>query len=306
MRIYLCAMLIMFVSTAATSAARTIPAQKNISIEDSVYRLNFNNGHYFFNAVIEDIPVEDIFLESAIPGILIGDELFEKTFNCFGLDNLEKQKGKKIVLLNNLYDIKYIHPITLNINDGVFTGNVFVLESYDKLALPVQNFTSKNSSKSYLKIDIPGKEMEFLSEDEWDKTDYKQFELECINGFPVVSTNLTIESNGKTGTIPNSRYIIDFGNGSLAFLMKGNKDVDFMLNNSGIEVFEAKNRDGQVISEAFMADTFIVCGHQFENQPIGVTDKMKTFQVFSGLIGLKFFTVPVIFDFKQGKFYIHK
>ncbi len=301
MRRFLCVILVMFVSTAVSLAARAI-----VPIEDSAYRLNFYNGHFYFDAVVEGIPVKDILLESAIPGLLIGEDLFEKSFNHFGLENLEKQEGKKIVLHNNSYEIEYIHPMTLNINDGVFSGKVFVLKGYDKLALPVQYFAYKNSSKPYLKIDIAGKVMEFINDEEWDKTTYRQFELERIKGFPIVSTEFTVESSGKTGVIPNSRYILDFGNGSLVFLMKWNKEVDLMLNNSGIEAFEAKNRDGQIISEAIMADTCIVCGRLFENQPIGVTDRMKPLQAFSGLIGLKFFTVPVVFDFERGKFYVRK
>lgn len=299
-------MLVMFLSTALTQIAKAISQQECVAMEDSVYRLVFNNGHFYFDAVVEDIPVKDIFLESAIPGLLIGEEMFEKAFKHFGLNNLEKQQGKKIMLHNNSYEIEYIHPMTLNINNGVFTGNVFVLKGYDKLALPIQYFAYKNSSKPYLKIDIASKVMEFINDEDWTKTDYRQFELERIKGFPIVSTEFTIESNNKTGAIPNSRYILDFGNGSLVFLMKGSKEVDLMLNNSGIEVFEAKNRAGQVISEAIMSDTCIICGRPFENQPIGVTDKMKSFQAFSGLIGLKFFTVPVVFDFERGKFYVHK
>lgn len=306
MRRFLCVILVMFVSTVVTLAARVISEQEYAPIEDSPYLLNFHNGHFYFDAVVEGVPVKDVLLESAIPGLLIGEDLFEKSFNHFGLENFEKQEGKKIVLHNNSYEIEYIHPMTLNINDGVFSGNIFVLKGYDKLALPLQYFAYKNSSKPYLYIDIAGKVMEFINDEEWDKTTYRQFELERIKGFPIVSTEFTIESNSKTGVIPNSRYILDFGNGSLVFLMKGNKEVDLMLDNSGIDVFEAKNRDGKVISEAIMADTCILCGRQFENQPIGVTDRMKPFQAFSGLIGLKFFTVPVIIDFERGKFYVHK
>ena len=277
------------------------------SSENNVVQLNFNDGHYYFDGIVEGVSVKDILLESAIPGLLIGEEMFEKIFNHFGLESLEKQEGKKIALHKNIYEIEYIHPVTISINEGVFSGKIFVLKGYDQLALPIQNFAYKDTTKPYLKIDIHNKSMQFLSGEKWnDKTDYEQFELKCIKGFPIIVSKLMIDSYEKTGVIPDSRYIIDFGNGSLLFLMKGNQDVDMMLKHSELKIVEGKNREGKVVSEAIMADTCVLCGRKYYNQPIGLTDKMKTFQGFSGLIGLKFFNMPVVFDFENGKFYVHK
>lgn len=280
---------------------------QDVENENEIYTFNYEDGHYYFDAKVNNIPVKNIFLESAIPGLLIGNEMFEKTFGRFGLENMDKQTGKKIMLHKNIYEIGYIFPMSVNINDGVFEGNIFVLKDHDMLAIPIQKFSHHDKTKPYLEIDLGNKTMKFLNETEWDnKEEYEQFELEQINGFPIITTDITVTSNGKTGNMKDSKFILDFGNGSLAFLMKGNKAVDEMLSESGLELFEGRNKNGEVVSEAIMADNSVICGREFNNLPIGLTDKMKAFQVFSGLLGVKFFTSPVVFDFVNGKFYVRK
>lgn len=147
--------------------------------------------------------------------------------------------------------------------------------------------------------------MYFLDEEAWeDKSDYSEFVLERINGMPVIETEIDIISNNVIGRIGKSKYILDFGNGALLFLMKGNEDVNQMIASSGIEVLTAKNKEGRIVSEGIYADSCTICDRKFEQVSIGLTDKMKGFQKFSGLIGLKFFTRPVILDFTNNRILI--
>lgn len=273
--------------------------------ENYIYNLKKINGHYYFDAIVEHQPVENIMIESGIPGLLIGDSLFNKCFNGLGLKDLNRETDKKIRLLNDVYAIRYIIPQTCQISKGVFTGNVFVLEGYDGLALPIQSLVSSDSTKKYLKIDLNNNQMCFLGESDWKNTaDYSVFGLELINGMPVIETDVNIVSQNNNGTINKSKYILDFGNGALLFLMKGNENVDKMITSSDIEILTAKNKEGKIVSEGIFADSCTICNRKFENASIGLTDKMKGFQKFSGLIGLKFFTQPVVFDFLNNRVFI--
>lgn len=44
---FLCIMLAMFLSTALTQIAKAISQQECVAMEDSVYRLVYNNGHFY-------------------------------------------------------------------------------------------------------------------------------------------------------------------------------------------------------------------------------------------------------------------
>lgn len=272
--------------------------------ENYIYELKNINGHYYFDAMVEHQPFENIMIESGIPGLLIGDSLFNKCFNGVEKD-WNRETDKKIRLLNDIYAIQYIRPLTCQIGNGIFTGNVFVLEGYDGIALPVQSLVCSDSTKKYLKIDLNNNQMCFLGESDWENTDdYSVFCLERINGMPVIETDVNIISQNITASIDKSKYILDFGNGALLFLMKGNENVDQMIASSGIEILTAKNKEGKIVSEGIYADSCTICNRKFEQVSIGLTDKMKGFQKFSGLIGLKFFSKPVVLDFSNNKIFI--
>ena len=272
-----------------------------------IYELKKASGHYFFDATVGGFPVKDIMVESGIPGLLIGDSLFRKCFSDIEGKYLRRENGKRIRLLNDAYAISHILPLTCRIGEGEFTGNVFVLEGYDGVALPVQSFASTDPTKKYLRIDLSRNQMCFIGERDWeDKADYNAYRLERIDGMPTIETDVSITSQNASGTIAKSKYIIDFGNGSLLFLMKGNEDVDQMIASSGIEIQNAADKEGRIVAEGIFADSCTICGRTFEQASIGLTDKMKSFHKFSGLIGLKFFTRPVVLDFSDNRIYISR
>ena len=274
--------------------------------ESYAYKLKKIGGHYYFDAMVEHLPVNDIMIESGIPGLLIGDSLFHKCFRHLDLKDLHRESGRKIRLLNDIYAIHHILPLSCQIGNGIFTGNVFVLEGYNGMALPVQSLACSDSTKKYFRIDLANSQMGFWGEADWvNKADYRAFELEQVNGMPVIETDVSIVSKNGHGVIGKSKFILDFGNGSLLFLMKGNERVGHMIMSSGIEILEAKNKEGKVVSEGIYADSCTICDRKFERVSIGLTDKMKSFQNFSGLIGLKFFTQPVVLDFSDNKIFIY-
>lgn len=282
----------------------------NASIQDGkncVYELKKTRGHYYFDATVEHHPVKDIMIESGIPGLLVGDSLFNECFGDIAPKDLRRETGRKIRLLNDIYAIRHILPLSCRIGGGVFTGKVFVLEGYNGLALPLQSFASADPAKKYLKIDLSSNQMCFFGEQDWDdKADYNAFGLEQTDGMPIIETEVGITSQNVSGTIEKSKYILDFGNGSLLFLMKGNEDVDRMIASSGIEIQNATDKEGRIVSEGIFADCCTIGGRKFEQASIGLTDKMKSFQKFAGLIGLKFFTRPVVLDFSSNRIYIFR
>ena len=297
----------LFISLSASSHNANSQNASSLSGKSHIYELKKASGHYYFDATVDGFPVKDIMVESGIPGLLIGDSLFNECFGDIAPKGLRRETGRKIRLLNDSYAIRHILPLSCRIGGGVFTGKVFVLEGYNGLALPLQSFASADPTKKYLKIDLSSNRMYFMGERDWeDKADYNVYRLERIDGMPVIETDVSITSQNVSGTIEKSKYILDFGNGSLLFLMKGNEDVDRMIASSGIEIQNAADKEGRIVAEGIFADTCTIGGRKFEEASIGLTDKMKSFYKFAGLIGLKFFTRPVVLDFSDNRIYIFR
>ncbi len=74
-----------------------------------------------------------------------------------------------------------------------------------------------------------------------------------------------------------------------------------MLENSKLSLSVATNKEGKVVAEGLYADELTIGDYTFSDVSVGVTTKLKSFDKFAGLIGLKFFQSPFIIDFMNHK-----
>ena len=99
-------------------------------------------------------------------------------------------------------------------------------------------------------------------------------------------------------------FIVDMGNGSLLFLNHGNASVTDMLKTKKIKLKEARDNRGKVVAKGIYADNLTICGRTNKGVSVGVAE-MKSLPE-CGFLGLKFFTMPAIFDFDNNKMYLCK
>ncbi len=67
---------------------------------------------------------------------------------------------------------------------------------------------------------------------------------------------------------------------------------------------EARDKNGKVVAEGLFADKLTICGRPYNDVSVGV-NKFKSLDE-CGFLGVKFFTMPAVFDFDQGKMYLCK
>ncbi len=85
--------------------------------------------------------------------------------------------------------------------------------------------------------------------------------------------------------------------GNRYFLMKNNTTVKEILEDSRLPLSVATNKEGKAIAEGLYAEKLQIGNFTFNDVSIGVTSKLKSFEKFAGLIGLKFFQNPFIIDY---------
>lgn len=108
-----------------------------------------HDGHYYLISEINNRPNQEIMLESAIPGLLIGDSIFRDLFPYFDYSVEKKMDKAKIALHQNIYSIDYILNKDVKIGNGTYHGKLFILKNYNGIALPLQTYTANDSTNKY-------------------------------------------------------------------------------------------------------------------------------------------------------------
>ena len=120
---------------------------------------------------------------------------------------------------------------------------------------------------------------------------------------PMVKTTLTLKVNGRQTSIEGN-FIADMGNASLLFMNKSQPSVVKMMEDGWIVLRDARNKEGKYVAQGFYADRLTICDRKFKGVSVGVFP-FKSMDEY-GILGLKFFNIPTIFDFSEKKLYLCK
>lgn len=289
-------------------SCNTIFAQ---SKSDGSFALKKENGHYYFETLINEKAPAKMMLESGI-FVMVMDSLYAfENKEAINLDYTRTQGNENMNLGGKVYDITHKAKGKVQLGNNVeYCGEIFILSGYNTysgIAIPIQNIYNTEDGSRIIKLDM--EKLEFRS------MNRKQFQSEvgdyvatAINynsymGMPAVKTHLDFEKDGKNYSLPGN-YLLDLGNASFVFLMKQSQVVQgFLHDNQDIELKKAYNKKGVLVAEAIVTEKASLCNRGFEKQVIAITSALPKFTV-EGSVGLKFFEGAVsVFDFEKQKFY---
>lgn len=289
-------------------SCNTIFAQSN---SDGSFALKKENGHYYFETLINEKAPAKMMLESGI-FVMVMDSLYAfENKEAINLDYTRTQGNENMNLGGKVYDITHKAKGKVQLGNNVeYCSEIFILSGYNTysgIAIPIQNIYNTEDGSRIIKLDM--EKLEFRS------MNRKQFQSEvgdyvatAINynsymGMPAVKTHLDFEKDGKNYSLPGN-YLLDLGNASFVFLMKQSQVVQgFLHDNQDIELKKAYNKKGVLVAEAIVTEKASLCNRGFEKQVIAITSALPKFTV-EGSVGLKFFEGAVsVFDFEKQKFY---
>ena len=241
---------------------------------DAVFKMVKENGHFYFTSSVNGVKAKLMF-ESGVPGFMMGDAFYEAHKDSLKME--VKPCDEKIRYLGGLHNVKLsASHARLRIGDAIFDGPVKIVEDDESLRERLQGLAKDAKTMD-------------LSFNKW--------------GMPMVKTTLTVKVNGRQTSIEGN-FIADMGNAALLFMNKSQTDVVQMMEDGWIVPKEARNKDGKVIAEGFYADRLTICDRKFKGIPVGVFP-FKSMDEY-GILGLKFFNIPTIFDFSEKKLYLCK
>ena len=268
---------------------------------DHVFKMLKENGHFFFETTVNGIGAKLMF-ESGLPGLMMGDAFYEANKDALEMD--VKVCDEKIRYLSGLYNVTASAEARLRIGDAYFEGPVKIVEGQSDLKIPIHMLHHSTDSSSIIRIDLSNSEFRVVSRESMQALtqDATSFDLSFNKwAMPIVNTRLSMDVDGRQVTITGN-FIADMGNASLLFLNKSCETVVKTLKESGVTLQAAYDRNGKVVAEGLYADRLTICGRKYKGVSVGV-HTFKSLDEY-GFLGLKFFTMPTVFDFSNHKMYL--
>lgn len=270
---------------------------------DPVFTLGKEGGHFYFETSVNGVPAK-LMLESGVPGLMMGDAFYEAQKETLQLD--VKECDEKIRYLGGIHKIKYTAQARLRMGEAIFEGPVKIVEGATDLKMPIQLLHHASDNSSIVKMDLQNNELCVMSRAHLQELVKDATALDMSYnkwGYPVVNTQLSMNVNDCPLKV-NGNFVADMGNASLLFLNKSQDSVAKMLTESKVQLKEARDKKGNVVAEGLYAERLTICDRTYHNVSVGV-NPFKSLEE-CGFLGLKFFTMPTVFDFDHQKMYLCK
>ena len=276
-------------------------SQKVTAQTNPVFKMEKENGHFYFTAKINGVEGKMMF-ESGVPGFMMGDAFYKAHKEALNMEVSECDE--KIRYLGGIHKIILSGNVRLRIGDAIFEGPVKIVEDDDNLKMPVQMLHHPSDSSSIVMMDLKKNEFSILTQTQLHEIakDVQSFPLSFNKwNMPVVNTVLSISIDGQNMSIKGN-FITDMGNASFLFLNKSQEDVVRLLKDNKVRLKEARDKSGRVVAEGLYAENLIICNRKYSGVSVGVNPFKSLSEC--GFLGLKFFTMPTIFDFTNSRMYL--
>ena len=265
------------------------------------YKLIKENGHFYFKTDVNGVDAK-LMLESGVPGLMMSEAFYEANKEALNME--VKESDEKIRYLSGMHKVKYTAQTRLRIGDAVFEGPVKIVDGATDIKFPFHMLHHPSDSSTIVMIDLPRQEFSLLRKEQL--PEFTKGATACdmtFNkwGMPVFTSRLSMKVEGRKANL-EGEFIADMGNASLLFLNQSQALVDNMLARGAVTLREARDKTGNVVAEGLYASKLTICDRTFKGVSVGVA-RMKSLKE-CGFLGLKFFTMPTVFDIDNSKMYL--
>lgn len=268
------------------------------------FTMTKDKGNYHINTVVNGHDSVWIFVESGIPGLLIN----EKDYNALFIDSLFEQVEtgySEIKFQQGSHIVSKIKYGKVLIGDLSYQGNIYVIDNYNKIGVPVHLLKNENdSTENMIRFSFKNQTLEFIGKDVVKTNKMHQYKMKEYNPMPVIETTLSLSDEyGNNGFI-TGEFIFDLGNSSPLFITTRNPDMLRFIKKNKFKISTAQDRyTGETIGHGIFATLCRIGKRTARNVSIGIDDNISIGNTM-GLIGPSLFDKgDVIIDTKNNCFY---
>ena len=265
------------------------------------FNMTYKEGNYFITSSMNNHDNVEIFVESGLPGILINEHNYNRLF----VDSLYQTVDSSYSEIKSFYGSHSVSKIKYGkvyIGDLSYQGNVYVIDRYNKIGIPIHMLKNEqDSTANMIRFNFNRRILDFVGKDSIvKKNEYKVVELSPM---PVVETTLFLaDTYGHSGNI-KGKFIFDIGNSSPLYLFNRNLSLQSFIKRNGFKIFPAKDKSDNNVGNGIYADYCRVGRQKIRNASIGLTDRIYISDIL-GCIGPSLFMKGyVIIDTKNNVIY---
>lgn len=259
-----------------------------VAFGQTCFTMTKDKGNFYISTVVNGQDSTRLFVESGLPGILINehdycrlfiDSLYQTVDS--GCSEIKYYRGS-----HKVYKIKYGK---VHIGDLSYQGNIYVIDKYDKIGVPIHILKNeKDSTANFACFDFKHNTLNYVGQNAIDGKKIHKYKMVEVSPMPVVETTLFIrDTYGHSGSI-QGKFIFDIGNSSPLFLFAKNQSITNFIKGKHFKILPAKDNQGNNIGYGIYAGYCEVGKRTNRNVSIGMTDKI-CINDFLGCIGPSLF-----------------
>jgi len=264
------------------------------------FTMTKDKGNYYINTVVNGHDSVRIFVESGIPGLLIN----EKDYNALFIDSLFEQVGtgySEIKFQQGSHIVSKIKYGKVLIGDLSYQGNIYVIDNYNKIGVPVHLLKNENdSTENMIRFSFKNQTLEFIGKDVVKTNKMHQYKMKEYNPMPVIETTLSLSDEyGNNGFI-TGEFIFDLGNSSPLYITTRNPDMLRFIKSNKFKISTAQDKyTKENIGQGIFAALCRIGKRTVRNVTVGISNKISIGNTM-GLIGPSLFEKGcVIIDTKN-------
>lgn len=265
------------------------------------FNMTYKEGNYFITSSMNNHGNVEIFVESGLPGVLINEHNYNRLF----VDSLYQTVDSGYSEIKSLFGSHSVSKIKYGkvyIGDLSYQGNVYIIDGYNKIGIPIHMLKNeKDSTANLVRFHFKRKMLDFVGKDSvTPKNEYKVVELSPM---PVIETTLFLaDTYGHSGNI-KGKFIFDIGNSSPLYLFTRNSSLRSFIKRNDFKIFPAKDKLGNNVGNGIYASYCNVGWQRIRNTSIGLTNRIYISDIL-GCIGPSLFMKGyVIIDTKKSIIY---
>ncbi len=251
------------------------------------FKMDKNNGHYYLTAAVNDKGEAKLLAVTNMQVILVGEDSFNRFFN--NSDYSEVDRDSATFKSNEFrYKTKKVLNGKVKIGDLAFDGDIYVLENFDKICVPVHVLKNEaDTTANLIRFNFKKKTLDFVGKDAVDNNKMHTYRIIEYMPWPVFEASLAIADayghNGQT----NGKFIFDMSNASALYLFLDN--VTPFIKNNKLKVSPAQDKSFNVVGYGLYADYIKLGEKSNQGISVGILNNNNDNNGISGSVGPSLF-----------------
>lgn len=270
-----------------------------VSLGQTSFQMTYKEGGYFITTSINNHDNTEIFVASGFHGIIVSEDDYGRLF----VDSLYQTVDSDIAGIKNFYGRDSVTKVKygkVSIGDLSYQGNIYVVDKYSKINIPVHLLKNEKDSTAYLaRLDFDQETLDFVRQEAISKTNMHQYKMVESSPLPIIETTLFIsDTYGHLGRV-EGRFLFNLNSGSPLYLYIRNPSALNFIRKNKFRVLPAKDRAGNDVGYGISTAVCQVGERKRRKATIGVIGRINLPNVL-GCVGPSLFRKSyVVIDSKN-------